>query len=32
VIEGRSPLYRYHYNGTQSWGVTAEGEVSNVYA
>ena len=32
VVEGRSPMYRYHYNGMQSWGVTPAGEVRNVYA
>ena len=32
VVEGRSPAYRYHYNGMQSWGVTPAGEIRNVYA
>ena len=32
AVEGRSPMYRYHYNGMQSWGVTPAGEVRNVYA
>lgn len=32
LVERRSPMYRYHYNGVQSWGVTPAGEVRNVYA
>ncbi len=27
-----SPANRYHYNGIQSWAVSAQGEVKNVYA
>jgi sulfane dehydrogenase subunit SoxC len=27
-----SPANRYHFNGIQSWAVSAQGEVKNVYA
>jgi sulfane dehydrogenase subunit SoxC len=32
VLDGRSNVAFYHYNGIQAWQVGANGEVSNVYA
>jgi sulfane dehydrogenase subunit SoxC len=32
LLAERGPNYRYHYHAIQSWGISAEGEVSNVYA
>ncbi len=32
VLAGRAPNAFYHYNGIQVWAVSADGEVSNVYA
>jgi sulfane dehydrogenase subunit SoxC len=32
VLASYSPANRYHYNGIQSWAVSALGEVKNVYA
>lgn len=32
VLTGYSPANRFHYNGIQSWAVSAGGEVKNVYA
>jgi sulfane dehydrogenase subunit SoxC len=32
LIAGRSRAYRYHYHAIQSWQVSADGEVRNVYA
>lgn len=31
-ISGYSPANRFHFNGIQSWSVSAQGEVKNVYA
>ena len=32
VMTGFDPSSRYHFNGIQSWSVSAQGEVKNVYA
>ena len=32
VLAQYDPANRYHFNGIQSWGVSAQGEVKNVYA
>jgi sulfane dehydrogenase subunit SoxC len=32
LLAARGAPYRYHYNAIQSWNITAEGEVGNVYA
>jgi sulfane dehydrogenase subunit SoxC len=32
VLSTYSPANRFHFNGIQSWSVTAQGEVKNVYA
>jgi len=31
LLAARGPNYRYHYHAIQSWRVTGEGEVANVY-
>ena len=31
LLDARGTAYRYHFNGMQSWGVSANGEVHNVY-
>ena len=32
LLDERGTQFRYHYHAIQSWGVTASGEVRNVYA
>ncbi|MBN1237268.1 MAG: sulfite dehydrogenase [Gammaproteobacteria bacterium] len=32
LLESRGPQFRYHYHAIQSWRVSPEGEVRNVYA
>jgi sulfane dehydrogenase subunit SoxC len=32
LIAGRGLQTIYHYNGIQSWKISADGEVSNVHA
>jgi sulfane dehydrogenase subunit SoxC len=32
LLEERGANYRYHYHAIQSWAVTAEGSIGNVYA
>jgi sulfane dehydrogenase subunit SoxC len=32
LLDERGAPFRYHYHGIQSWAVSADGEVRNVYA
>ena len=32
LMTARGAQFRYHYNAIQSWNVSADGAVSNVYA
>jgi sulfane dehydrogenase subunit SoxC len=32
LLAARGAQFRYHYNAIQSWNVSAEGEINNVYA
>ena len=32
LVEARGVNSFYHFNGIQSWDITADGEVTNVYA
>jgi len=32
LLDARGAQFRYHYHAIQSWSVSAEGEVRNVYA